>query len=55
MVIIQATLTDQEIMDELNKKKSTFYHWKKTKYKEYKLIREAMIQRKVIEQLKGYK
>jgi hypothetical protein len=52
MIVLQVTITDQEIMKELDKKKSTFYYWKKTKYKEYRLIREAMLQKKVSEQLK---
>ena len=40
------TITDEEIMQELAKSRSTYYLWKKNKPKEYKLIEEVLILRK---------
>ncbi len=43
---ITIILTDKEIMKALDKKRSTYYQWKKNRPKEYELIREALVLRK---------
>ena len=53
MLKIEIILTEKEIMDSLSKKPSTFYHWKKTKPREYELIREALMNRKMQNKLEG--
>jgi len=35
-------ITEKEIMEAIDKKKSTFFHWKRTRPLEYKLIRECL-------------
>ena len=53
MLKIEIILTEQEIMKSISKKRSTFYHWKKTKPKEYELVREALMNRKMQKKLEG--
>lgn len=53
MLKLELMLTEKEIMNAISKKPSTFYHWKKTKPKEYELIREALMNRKMQIKLEG--
>lgn len=46
-VLIDNIITDKDAMEVLGKKRSTFYHWKKTKPLEVALVKEALLFRKI--------
>lgn len=46
------TISASEIMEAINKPKSTFYDWKKRRPEEFKLIKEALLKRKLEEKLR---